>query len=97
MSDMVERGQVLVAIARESIERASEHAEFTTAMTDRIAAREKELAQLQEDLVSTQRRAGEARAERGKDDRLEEGTDHSKCSTVSWTFFSPLNSFTARR
>ena len=43
-------------------ERASEHAEFTTAMTDRIAAREKELAQLQEDLVSTQRRAGEAEA-----------------------------------
>lgn len=43
-------------------ERASEHAEFTTAMTDRIATREKELAQLQEDLVSTQRRAGEAEA-----------------------------------
>lgn len=43
-------------------ERASEHAEFTTAMTDRITAREKELALLQEDLVSTQRRAGEAEA-----------------------------------
>jgi len=42
--------------------RATEHAEFTTAMTDRIAAREKELAQLQEDLVATQRRAGEAEA-----------------------------------
>lgn len=42
--------------------RATEHAEFTTAMTDRIATREKELAQLQEDLVSTQRRAAEAEA-----------------------------------
>jgi hypothetical protein len=42
--------------------RASEHAEFTTAMTDRIAAREAELAELQEGLVEAQRRAGEAEA-----------------------------------
>jgi hypothetical protein len=43
-------------------ERASEHAEFTTAMTDRIAAREAELAELQVGLVEAQRRAGEAEA-----------------------------------
>jgi hypothetical protein len=42
--------------------RASEHAEFTTAMTDRIVARDREVSELQVSLVEAQRRAGEAEA-----------------------------------
>ena len=41
-------------------ERASEHAEFTTAMTDRLAARDREVSELQESVVEAQLRAAEA-------------------------------------
>jgi hypothetical protein len=43
-------------------ERADEHAEFTTAMTDRLATRDREVAELQTGLVSAQQRAAEAEA-----------------------------------
>ncbi len=43
-------------------ERADEHAEFTTAMTDRLAAREREVAELENNVVAAQTRALEAEA-----------------------------------
>ena len=41
-------------------ERASEHAEFTTAMTDRMKHNDAEVAELQVSIVEAQRRAAEA-------------------------------------
>jgi hypothetical protein len=41
-------------------ERASEHAEFTTAMTDRLAARDREAAELQASVIAAQKRAVDA-------------------------------------
>jgi hypothetical protein len=43
-------------------ERASEHAEFTTSMTDRLARRDREVAQLESTLVSAETRAMQAEA-----------------------------------
>ena len=41
-------------------ERATEHAEFTTAMTDRMKRSDAEVAELQDNFVAAQRRAAEA-------------------------------------
>ena len=43
-------------------ERASEHAEFTTAMTDRLVRRDRDVAALEDDVVAAEKRAIEAEA-----------------------------------
>ena len=43
-------------------ERASEHAEFTTVMTDRLVRRDREVAALEDDVVAAEQRAIEAEA-----------------------------------
>jgi len=43
-------------------ERASEHAEFTTVMTDRLVRRDRDVAALEDDVVAAEKRAIEAEA-----------------------------------
>ena len=56
-------------------ERASEHAEFTTAMTDRLAARDRELAELESSLIESQKRAVEAEARVQRESRRANDAD----------------------
>ena len=43
-------------------ERATEHAEFTTVMTDRLVRRDRDVAELEDDVVAAEKRAIEAEA-----------------------------------